>query len=154
MRTSLLLGAILAGWALSLPATAAKDQPIADSDLGLSKSSVYDDPAPEVFDYGSDMPGTSKAIPASYHTAPPMIPHDIASFVPITREMNMCQGCHVQPAMAGKKVAKGMPVPAPVSHYVDVKAGELYMGRYVCTQCHRPQAHVKVLVESTFGRKK
>ncbi len=151
MRKSILFCAVLA---FTLPASAAKDQPIADDAMGLSKTSVYDDPAPAVFEYGTDSPGTSKPIEASYNTAPPMIPHDISSFVPITRESNMCKGCHVQPAMVGKKPAKGMPIPAPASHYVDVAKGELNMGRHVCTQCHSPQAKVDVLVENTFGKKK
>lgn len=151
MTKTLMLCAVLC---LSLPASAAKDQPIADDAMGLSKTSVYDTPAPEVFEYGTESPGTSKPVPASYHTAPPMIPHDISGFVPITRESNLCKGCHLQPAMVGKKVAKGKPVPMPASHYVDVAKGEPDLARHVCTQCHAPQAKVKVLVESNFEQKR
>ncbi|MBD3743435.1 MAG: nitrate reductase cytochrome c-type subunit, partial [Stenotrophomonas sp.] len=47
---------------------------------------------------------------------------------------------------------QGVPVPAPASHYVDVKKGDLYMGRWNCTQCHAPQADVKNLVVNTFKK--
>jgi cytochrome c-type protein NapB len=58
----------------------------------------------------------------------------------------------VVPDMIGQKITPGVPVPAPVSHYANVKAGELYMGRWNCTQCHAPQADVKSLVVNTFKK--
>lgn len=153
MRKHALIGAILAGLALSVTAAAVSDQPIPDDALGLSKTSVYDDPAPAVVDYSAPDAGSSKRVPASYHTAPPMISHSVEGMIPITLEANLCRDCHVNPDLVGKRVDKGVPTPAPVSHYVNVKAGELFMGRYNCTQCHAPQANVKVLVDSTFGAK-
>jgi cytochrome c-type protein NapB len=57
--------------------------------------------------------------------------------------------------MWGKK-AKGAPTPMPPSHYTDMRnapgtvAGKLIGSRYVCTQCHAPQASVKPLVGKTF----
>jgi len=53
--------------------------------------------------------------------------------------------------MIGQPIEKGMPVPAPRSHYVQ-NTNDLYMGRWNCTQCHRPQANVSPLVESTFKK--
>lgn len=153
MRNITLLGALLAALAVALPA-AAEDQAIPDDDLGLSKTSVYDDPAPPAFEYGDQDAGTvGKRAARSYMTAPPMIPHTTKDMVPITRDFNLCKDCHVQPDLIGTKISAGMPVPAPVSHYADVKKGELYMGRWNCTQCHRPQADVKLLVESVFDKK-
>lgn len=154
MRKSTMFGAVLAAMALSLSASAVQDQAIPDDDLGLSKASVYDTPEPAVFNYGEKDAGTvGKRVARSYNTAPPMIPHTTKDMVPITRESNLCKDCHAQADLIGQKVGAGMPVPTPVSHYADVKKGELNMGRWTCTQCHSPQADVKLLVESVFDKK-
>ena len=154
MRKSILCGAVLAAMAFTLPALAIEDQSIPDDTLGLSKTSVYDVPDPEIVQFGTLDPGTvGKRAARSYNTAPPMIPHTTKDMVPITRDSNLCKDCHVQPDMIGMKIEPGIPVPAPVSHYTNVKKGELYMGRWNCTQCHREQANVKLLVESVFDRK-
>ncbi len=151
VRKTLLLSMILAS-VLSLPAQAVEDQAIPDTDLGLSKTSVFDDPAPPIIKYDAGDPGTNKRAVRSYNSAPPMITHSIKDMVPITRDFNLCKDCHVQPDLIGHKLSPGMPVPAPASHYVNVKKGELYMGRWNCTQCHRPQADVNLLVQSTFKK--
>ncbi|HRH79956.1 MAG TPA: nitrate reductase cytochrome c-type subunit [Thiobacillaceae bacterium] len=147
-------GSVLMAWFLSLPALAVQDAAIPDEDLGLSKTSVFDVPSPDVVEYKGADPGANVNLPRSYHTAPPMIPHSIQGMVPITQEANLCRDCHVNPDLIGQKIDKGVPNPAPVSHYVDVKAGQLYMGRFNCTQCHAPQANVKLLVDSVFIPKK
>ncbi|HNI07298.1 MAG TPA: nitrate reductase cytochrome c-type subunit [Thiobacillaceae bacterium] len=148
----MLLSSMLASL-LSLSAYAVQDQAIPDDAIGLSKTSVYDTPDPAVVEYGNADAGTvGKRAERSYMTAPPMIPHTTKDMVPITRDTNLCKDCHVQPALIGQKIVKGLPVPAPASHYVNVKEGQLYMGRWNCTQCHRPQAKVDVLVKSTFKK--
>lgn len=151
MRKTVLLSAVLASL-LSLPAFAVEDQAIPDDSIGLSKTSVYDVPDPTVYKYGGGDPGTNKRAVRSYNTAPPMITHSIKDMVPITRRSNLCKDCHVQPEMIGQKLEVGMPVPTPASHYVNVKKGQLYMGRWNCTQCHAPQAKVEVLVQNTFKK--
>lgn len=152
MRKTLLLSALLASL-LSLSAFAVQDQSIPDDTLGLSKTSVFDVPDPEVTEYGNAEVGSvGKRAERSYMTAPPMIPHTIQDMVPIKQDFNLCKDCHVQPDLLKQKITKGMPVPAPVSHYVDVSKGQLYMGRWNCTQCHAPQAKVNVLVKSTFKK--
>jgi cytochrome c-type protein NapB len=138
---------------LSLSASAVQDQAIPDDAIGLSKTSVFDVPNPDVIEYGTKDPGTvGKRVDRSYNTAPPMVPHSIKDMVPIRQDFNLCKDCHVVPDMIGKKITLGVPVPAPVSHYTDVKAGELYMGRWNCIQCHAPQANVKNLVTNTFKK--
>ncbi len=127
----------------------ATDVQIADSQLGLSKTSVEDVPVPDVFTYSTTDPGTNERAERSYMTAPPMITHSIQDMVPIHQDSNLCKDCHVQPDLIGKPVEKGMPIPAPRSHYV-ANTDDLYMGRWNCIQCHAPQANVKLLVESTF----
>lgn len=139
---------------LSAPVLAVEDQTIDDAALGLSKTSVFDDPAPAVIDWSSPDAGTyGKRAKRSYNAAPPMITHTVKDMLPITRESNTCRDCHVQPGLIGVKLEMGIPVPAPVTHYQNLKEGELYMGRWNCVQCHRPQAEVKLLVESTFDKK-
>ena len=125
--------------------------PISDTDLGLSKTSLFDSPAPEAFSYAGGDPGTNEPAERSYMTAPPMITHSIEGMVPIRQDFNLCKDCHVQPDLIGQPVEKGIPTPAPISHYV-ANTKELYMGRWNCTQCHRPQADVKLLVGSTFQK--
>lgn len=149
MRKTLLLSALLA---LSLPAFAVQDQAIPEDSLGLYNSSVYEVLSPSVVTYSGGDPGTNKRAEKSYATAPPMITHSTVDMVPITRDFNLCKDCHVQPDLLKQKITKGMPIPAPASHYTNVKKGELYMGRWVCTQCHREQAKVDVLVKSTFKK--
>ena len=153
VRKTLLLSAVLASL-LSLPALAVQDQAIPEDSLGLYNSSVYDVLDPAVVNFGGGDPGSNKRIAKSYNTAPPMVPHTTKDMVPITRDFNLCKDCHVQPDLIGQKITPGVPVPAPVSHYVDAKKGELYMGRWNCTQCHREQAKVDVLVKSTFKKAK
>lgn len=153
VRKGVLLGAAITAAILSLSASAVQDQAIPDDDLGLSKTSVYDVPNPSVFEYGSADPGTvGGRVERSYHTAPPMVPHSIKDMVPIRQDFNLCKDCHAVPDMIGVKLTPGIPVPVPASHYVNVKKGDLHMGRWNCTQCHAPQADVKNLVVNTFKK--
>lgn len=133
------------------------DGSVPDRDLGLSKTDVNDSPAPENFHYSDKFPGSSEVLPRAYPGAPPQIPHNIESFIPITSKNNMCKGCHDNQSMIGKKV-KGMATAIPTSHYTDLRHSqgkmekELIGARYVCTQCHVPQANAKPLVENTFSK--
>lgn len=153
MRKTLLLSAVLASL-LSLPAIAVQDQAISEDSLGLYNSSVYEVLDPTVTTYGGGDVGTNKRAVRSYNSAPPMITHTTQDMLPITRDSNLCKDCHVQPDLIGQKIDKGMPIPAPTSHYADLKKGQLYMGRWNCVQCHAPQAKVNVLVKSTFRKAK
>lgn len=63
---------------------------------------------------------------------PPMIPHPIAAYIPITPEKNACVMCHV-PGQPGMKVSKGFPTPLPPSHVTD---GKVNPNRYECLLCH------------------
>lgn len=145
---------LYAGMFLTLCACATTNQPIPDDAMGLSRTSVFVDPAPAAFDYPADRPGAGQAYERTYHTAPPMIPHDVSAFIPITREKNLCIGCHVNPAMLGQAVPKGVPTPVSASHYTDVKAGTLDGGHHVCTACHAPQAKVEPLVQNRLGQER
>ncbi len=148
MKRQLLL---YTGLFLALGACATANQPISDEAMGLSKTSVFNDPAPAAFDYPAERPGAGTRYEQSYHTAPPMIPHDISAFVPVTQSKNLCLSCHQNAAMAGQAVPKGVPTPMPVSHYSDLASGKLDGSRAVCTLCHAPQAKVDPLVENRLG---
>lgn len=139
------------GLFLALGACTTTNQPISDEAMGLSKTSVFNDPAPAAFDYPATRPGAGTRYEQSYYTAPPMIPHDISAFVPVTRGKNLCLSCHQNPAMAGQAVPKGVATPMPVSHYSDLAASKLDGSRAVCTLCHAPQAKVDPLVENRLG---
>lgn len=152
MRKQVLFAALVAG----LVMTACSQAPVAqisDTELGLSKTSVYDVPVPDITTFVGGDPGTNARLERSYDSAPPMITHSIQDMVPIRQDANLCKDCHVQPDLIGQPLEKGMPIPAPRSHYVE-NTKDLFMGRWNCTQCHRPQADVKPLVESTFVKDK
>jgi cytochrome c-type protein NapB len=131
------------------------EQAVKDSEMGLSRTSVFEAPAPEPFSYGKAFPGSGNTLPRAFPGAPPQIPHDIGMFTPVTAAKNACVACHDKPAMMGQKTA-GAPTPMPASHYTDLRrapgtvTGKLIGARFVCTQCHVPQADVKPLVDNTF----
>jgi len=131
---------------------------VADSQLGLNKQPLKEMTSPSGFTYSDKFPGSSEVLPRSYQGAPPQIPHNIEAFLPVSKDNNMCKGCHDTPDNIGKPRVKGMPTPIPESHYIDVrhdkKKGDQVIGaRTVCTQCHVPQAQVQPLVENSFTAK-
>jgi cytochrome c-type protein NapB len=142
--------ALLIGIIAVIVAACATSKPVADNEMGLSKTSVFEDPSPSVFDYPKTEPSAATALPRAWNSAPPQVPHKIDAFVPITTNKNMCVTCHDKPSLIGKKT-KGIPTSMPESHY-DTVEGKLARnnGRHVCTQCHTPQANVAELVGNTF----
>lgn len=146
---------IAAGTGSSLAA-----QTMTTNSMGLSKSSVFDIPTPQVFRYGETPPGKSKVLPRAYLNAPPQIPHDINYFLPITAQKNMCISCHAKPDQWGKKREQGTPTPIPPSHYTDLRnapgkvTDHLIGARYNCNLCHVRQADAPPLVENTFSSRR
>ncbi|HEX9289280.1 MAG TPA: nitrate reductase cytochrome c-type subunit [Anaeromyxobacteraceae bacterium] len=132
------------------PAPAAA--PIPDSALGLSKTSVFDAPAPPRVKPNDSAPGELPVLTRPYAGAPPRVPHDLESFLPITPRSNACADCH---SVAEKE--PGQPTPMPASHYVDLRnapgqRGDKVAGaRWVCTACHAPLTDAKPLVGNAFG---
>ncbi len=129
---------------------AAEAEWVRDDAIGLSKTSVFDDPAPPEFAYSDLKPKQSGVLPRFWEDAPPQIPHQIDKLLPIRAKLNKCLDCHDVPEDIGKKV-KGEPTPMPASHYIK-DDGELVMakGRYFCSLCHVPQAGVEALVGNTY----
>lgn len=52
---------LYAGMLLTLCACAATNKPIPDDAMGLSRTSVFVDPAPAAFDYPAERPGAGQA---------------------------------------------------------------------------------------------
>ncbi|HHJ80204.1 MAG TPA: cytochrome C [Candidatus Tenderia electrophaga] len=138
-----------------LTGIAQAEEGIADKDMGLSKQSVFEVPTPDAFNYQGVMPGTDPVYKRAYPGAPPQIPHNIELMTPVKAGLNYCLSCHGHSAELSQPL-QGMPTPIPVSHYTDLRNGQgkaakqLVGARYVCTQCHVPQANVKPLVKNKF----
>jgi cytochrome c-type protein NapB len=130
---------------------------IPDDKLGLSKTSVRDTPDPIVARHNSLDPGEADVVWPAFKGAPPVIPHGIVDFLPITIEMNACMDCHEMRDAIGESMEIGDPSPMPRTHYTDLRRSPDQFGpapvgaRYVCTQCHVPQTDAAPLVENTFG---
>jgi cytochrome c-type protein NapB len=122
-----------------------------DDVIGLSKTSVFDDPVPPEFAYSTLDPKKSGVLPRFWDEAPPQVPHRLDKFLPVNAKANKCLQCHDDPEVIGKKV-KGKPTPMSESHYAKSEDDALVVSnkRYVCTLCHVPQADVEVLVGNTF----
>jgi cytochrome c-type protein NapB len=144
---------------MSITATAAPplsaDEQMSADEMGLSKTSVFTVPTPEAPTYPTDLPGTAETLPRAYPSAPPQVPHEVKSLLPITRDNNACLQCHNRPYLIGQKIPQSQPTPIPKSHYKEIDpgqtTGEVSGARFVCTQCHAPQAEVKPLVANTFA---
>lgn len=130
---------------------------VAPEEMGLSKTSVFEVPTPEPPSYPSAPPGTVEPLGRAYPSAPPQIPHDISPFLPVTLKNNACRQCHDVPHRIGQPKNPYQPTPIPESHYTDLRRApgevtqQLIGARFVCTQCHVPQAEAAPLVENLFG---
>lgn len=110
------------------------------------------DKAPEVKQYSSKTPGVGEAqlVPRTYAWQPPVIPHSIEKYTPITGEDNACMECHITDELRGKKLPK-----MGESHFsktVKDKDGSpaVEMTRFQCDNCHVPQVDAKPLVDNLF----
>lgn len=110
------------------------------------------DKAPVLKQYAEKMPGVgeTKLIERTFVGQPPMVPHSIEKYVPLTIEENACIECHQTLEIRGQKIPQ-----IGTSHFsktVKTKAGApaLEMSRFQCDNCHVPQVDAKPLVESHF----
>ena len=124
------------------------------SSLGIGADGVFNDPSPSTFDYPTTKAGESDLIAKSYHTAPPMVPHTVDEYLPITMETNECMECHDKPKIQGREYVKGDKLAMPESHYGGFGGkgdkDEVSGARYTCSQCHAPTSNAMPLVENTF----
>lgn len=110
------------------------------------------DKAPELKSYVEKTPGVGKPqlVARTYAQQPPVVPHSIEKYVPLTSEENACMDCHQTEEIRGQKIPQ-----IGISHFSNTKktsAGKpaLEMTRFQCDSCHVPQVDVKPLVESRF----
>lgn len=126
---------------------------IPDTEIGLSKTSVFDTPAPEATRLNQSDPGDRPTVPQEFGDQPPLISHGIGEFLPVTFEENQCIACHEV-----EEKEPGEPTPIPSSHYVDlrsapgVKGDEIVGARYNCANCHVSPGENEPLVGNTFGK--
>lgn len=89
-------------------------------------------------------------IARTYEGQPPLVPHTVEKYEPITLEENDCLDCHISDDLEGRKMPR-----MGDSHFVTLdKTGKrkavVNMARYQCTDCHVAQVDAKPLVENEF----
>jgi cytochrome c-type protein NapB len=147
--TALLVFSLILGGVLAIP-----DGPraIPDTEVGLSKASVFDTPAPEMIQRNESEPGDQSVIAPGFPDEPRLIPHGIGDYLPITLDENQCVDCH-----AVEEKEPGEPTPIPRSHYVDMRHApedvqdEVAGARYNCVSCHISPGENPLLVDNAFG---
>jgi len=156
-RTSPTLAVLALGTLALATALVAGDEKeekgISDATLSLSRTSVFEVASPPAV--VSTAPGAGESVPLarSHPEAPPVVPHAIGDFLPVTREANACVDCH-----AVEERVEGEPVPIPPSHYVDlrnapgVRRDEIAGARWVCVSCHVARTDAAPLVPNPFGK--
>ena len=145
---------------------------VTEASLGLRTTDIYSESGTVASktEYRAADAGTASKINRAFQDAPPMIPHDVSGFLPITKGNNACTGCH-EPAVAPAMGA----TPIPPSHFLNMrpdnkvvngmfqkqvnnyknetavtKTDHLSMARFNCTQCHAPQSEGNLAVANTF----
>lgn len=104
--------------------------------------------------YNESAPGESRKLERAYPGAPPQVPHEMDSMLPITRETNDCLECHLPENATEKEdvptpkshferpiVGEGKPGEAMVTVVRGYEAQQALLGsRYNCDMCHVQQA--------------
>ncbi|TKJ38500.1 nitrate reductase [candidate division LCP-89 bacterium B3_LCP] len=144
---------VLAAMLLVIPfliCSCSGDKTIEDGDLGIRKGTLLTEDVlvPESTTSLVEA-GASERVARSFENAPPMIPHEITDYVPITIEENACTECHM-PEVA--EDAEATPVPA--SHLYDLRENqqlsELSGAAFNCTLCHAAMTDASLIVENEF----
>jgi len=147
---------IVAAAVLMLIGCVPTEPSVNEDDLGLSKTSVFETPDPIVPSTTANDPGENATQAAYFSESPPVIPHRIEEFLPIRIDENLCMECHDAPDRIGETLEEGEAVPAPASHYTDLRnkpdevTQTMIGARFTCTHCHAPQADVDPLVANTY----
>ena len=130
----------LAACASNYPVSALRGQDVAAADT-----------APSVKTFPEKSPGgTQVLIPRTFTGQPPLVPHAIARYEPITVEQNDCLDCHISDELNGRKMPR-----MGDSHFVAPDPSgkgnpAVDMARYECTTCHVAQVDAKPLIENDF----
>ena len=148
----LVLTLCLTGWAFAQKKPT--PQPVGLRTVPAAGTNVQ----PEKTTYLGDEPGENHGLERSYHTAPPMIPHTVKEYLPITTR-NQCLSCHLNPP---KSLVKKSITVVPQSHFKNregkdvggtlASVRQIYGGYWNCSMCHAPQADAKPIMGSVFKR--
>ncbi|HTY03941.1 MAG TPA: nitrate reductase cytochrome c-type subunit [Rhodocyclaceae bacterium] len=110
------------------------------------------DHAPDVKAYDAKIPGVGQPhmIVRTFVGQPPLVPHDVEKYLPITQDDNACLECHITDELRGQKIPK-----AGQSHFSTTRkradgSPDIEMARFQCNNCHVPQVDAKPLVDSLF----
>jgi len=96
-------------------------------------------------------PGEAPIQAPAYAGSPPVVPHAVDDFAPITRDENMCLGCH----LVEDKV-EGEATPIPATHFEDlrnapgVRGDDVAGARWACLACHVAPTDAAPLVRNVF----
>ena len=111
-----------------------------------------EDKAPAQKMYSERTPGTGsrELLQRTFAQQPPLIPHAVEKYEPITRDSNDCLDCHISDEFKGNKMPR-----IGESHFsktIKEKDGTpvVDMVRWQCTNCHVPQMDAPPLVENRF----
>jgi cytochrome c-type protein NapB len=110
------------------------------------------DRAPDIKAYDEKIPGVGQPhmIARTFVGQPPLVPHAVEKYVPLTAEENACLDCHITDELRGQKIPK-----VGQSHFSKTAkrrdgSPAVDMSRFQCDSCHVPQVDAKPLVDSLF----
>jgi cytochrome c-type protein NapB len=110
------------------------------------------DPAPDQKRYVERLPDADMKvlIPRTFTGQPPLVPHTVAKYEPITVEENACLDCHITDEFKGRKMPR-----VGDSHFSKTRKESdgtpaVSMTRWQCNSCHVAQADAKPLVDNVF----
>ncbi|HEX8990015.1 MAG TPA: nitrate reductase cytochrome c-type subunit [Rhodocyclaceae bacterium] len=110
------------------------------------------DQAPAEKQYAQRAPNAdmSALIPRTFKGQPPLIPHEVEKYLPITMEENDCLDCHISDDFKGRKMPR-----IGDSHFSKTEkepdgSPKVNMSRWQCNSCHVPQVDAPPLVDNTF----
>ena len=119
---------------------------IPDDRIGLVHQDIEAIPIPDEVHDNMSAPG-ERSLPSRWNElAPPVIPHGIDDFLPVTKSSNACLECH-----GIEEKVEGEPTPVPESHYRDLRNAptivreQIAGSRYVCISCHAAQTDARPL---------
>ncbi len=94
--------------------------------------------------YPAGEAGETAVLDRPYETAPPLVPHSVAGLT-INRAANDCLDCHFEgDELNDGHVATKVPPSHFVNEYTGAEAKNGVIGtRYMCLQCHVPQAEAE-----------
>ena len=140
---------LIAGFVLTRSDSDVKGIP--DRDLGLGQSSVFEVSSPDLVAGNDSAPGEHAPIARFQPEAPPLVPHGVTDWLPITLDSNSCIDCHQVDVKE-----EGEPTPIPPSHFIDLRRQPDQMGdsvvgsRWNCIACHVSVSDAPLLVENEF----